>query len=243
MTRPDPVPITVASTERLNLRTSRVTFAADFDVSTVRPASHLSLWFSDPTSGLMEPGQQRQPKRTLTPRFVDGPNKTITVDFVLHGSGPASSWASTAQAGDVIWAGPIKGGFDLPADPNFLVLIGDDTGIPAIGTIVEAVEQRVGTCVIIEVVDERDERQVSPQRHVDPIWLHRGDDPGRTGLATLNLIREIQVPDDAYWWIAGEREAIRAIRDVLIHDRAVDRDHFSLNAHWRLTETDPRLRT
>lgn len=243
MTRPDPVPITVAMTERLNLRTTRVTFATDLDLSTPRPASHLSLWFSDPTHGLTERDQQRQPKRTFTPRFVDGSNQTMTVDFVLHGSGPASTWASSAQAGDVIWAGPIRGGFDPPADPAFLVLIGDDTAIPAIGTIVEAVDPRVGTRVILEVVDEHDERQVSPQRQVDPIWIHRGEDPGRTGQATLNLVREIEVPEDAYWWIAGEREAIRAVRDVLVRDRGVDRTRYNLNAHWRLTSTDPRLRT
>ncbi|HSJ72666.1 MAG TPA: SIP domain-containing protein, partial [Acidimicrobiia bacterium] len=50
---------------------------------------------------------------------------------------------------------------------------------------------------------------------------------------------ELSLDEDAYWWIAGEREAIRAMRDVVI-DRGASRERLSLNAHWRLRPTDPR---
>lgn len=243
MTRPDPEPLAVTSTERLSLRTLRVTFTGDLSVARVRPASYLSLWFSDPTAASAAPGRRPSDRRSFTPRFIDPPAGTMTIDFVLHGSGPASTWASSARPGDVIWAGEVTGGYAVPPDVGFLVLIGDDTAIPAIGTIVESLTPDVGICVIVEVVDELDERDLSRMRHVDPIWLHRGADPGRAGQATLNLMRELEVPADAHWWVAGEREAIRAMRDTLVDERGVQRDHYSVNAYWRLTETDPRLRT
>jgi NADPH-dependent ferric siderophore reductase len=72
------------------------------------------------------------------------------------------------------------------------------------------------------------------------MWLHRGSDPSQAGVLTMNLIETLAVPDDAYWWIAGERDAIRAMRDVVVEDRGVPRDRLSLNAHWRLRATDPR---
>ena len=243
MARPDPTPLVVRATESLGRRTKRIEFSGTIRVDQLRPASYLSLWFSDPAVIAREPRTGRTDKRSFTPRFIDPLRGTMTIDFVLHGSGPASTWAADAESGDKIWAGPVKGGFAAPESLRFLVLIGDDTAMPAIGTILEAIAPDVGTCVIVEVVDDQDERQLSTQRTVDPIWLHRGDDPGRTGQATLNLEREIQVPDDAFWWIAGEREAIRAIRDVLVEERGIDRQHYSLNAYWRLTETDPRTRS
>ncbi len=121
-------------------------------------------------------------------------------------------------------------------------VLGDDTAIPAIGTVLEAIPRDTRKTVVIEVVDEDDERQPSDVALSDPIWLHRGTDATDTGIQSLNLIRSIAVPPNTYWWIAGEREAIRTMRDVLVNERAVDRDHISLNAYWRLLAMDPRER-
>jgi len=49
---------------------------------------------------------------------------------------------------------------------NHLVLVGDDTAIPAIGTVLEAIPPDTRTTVIIEVVDEDDER--SPSEMIRP---------------------------------------------------------------------------
>jgi len=167
----------------------------------------------------------------------------MTIDFVLHGAGRATDWARTATAGDVIWAGATSGGYDIPDPLGHLVLVGDDTAIPAIGTVLEAIPAETRTTVVIEVVDEDDERSPSETAPSDPIWLHRGTDATDTGVQSLNLIRSIAVPQDAHWWIAGEREAVRKIRDSLISERAVTRHRISLNAYWRLLPMDPRRRT
>jgi len=166
----------------------------------------------------------------------------MTIDFVLHGPGKATDWARTAAAGDVIWAGATSGGYDIPVTLSHLVLVGDDTAIPAIGTVLEAIPSDTRKTVVIEVVDEDDERQPSDAALCDPIWLHRGADATDTGIQSLNLARSIAVPSDAHWWIAGEREAIRKIRDALVFERGVDRNHISLNAYWRLLPVDPRQR-
>lgn len=240
MARLEPVPITVRSTLRIAERVQRLDFTGMSNVVSERPASYLSLWFSPPDQALDAPG--RTPKRTFTPRSLDPVRRTMTVEFVLHGPGTATDWAVNARSGDTIWAGETKGGFDRPPDTSFVVMVGDETAIPAIGTIVEHLDGDVGFVAVIEVADSLDERAVSDTVDVDPIWLHRGDDIDRVGQVTLNLLGELQVPADAFWWIAGERESIREMRDLLVEDRAVPKKRLSLNAYWRLATVDPRHR-
>jgi NADPH-dependent ferric siderophore reductase len=242
MARRDPVPITVVSTAMLAPRARRVVFSGmNLPVSPL-PGAFLSLWFSDPFADGGTERRGRSKKRTFTVRSHDPASGMMTIDFVLHGEGPASTWASTATAADTVWAGEAKGGYEVPPPGSHLVLVGDDTAIPAMGAILEAADPSVRPTVIVEVVDRRDERALTIARPIDPIWLHRGHDPGQTGLLALNLLESLAVPDDAFWWVAGERAAILAIRDLLVDDRGIDRGHYSINAHWRLAAVDPRDR-
>lgn len=211
-------------------------------VRSTLPGCYMPLWFRDPSLTATEPRSGRSAKRTFTARWLDAAAGTMTVDFVLHGSGPASTWATGARVGDVIWAEATKAGYEPPPPDSHLVLIGDDTAIPAIGAIVEAADPTTRITAVIEVIDADDERRVSDTRSLDPIWLHRGGDPSRTGVLSLNLLDALEVPEDAYWWVAGERDAIIAMRDHIRGERGVPKDRFSLNAHWRLTATDPRRR-
>ena len=239
--RPLPVPIRVVATERLSLRARRITFEGMVLVRSELPASYLSLWFSDPAKAPPRADRrERLDKRTLTPRWIDRATTVMTIDFVLHGTGPASGWAASAGLGDVIWAGETRGGYVVPPPGSHVVLVGDDTAIPAIGSILEALDVTTRPTTVIEVVDGLDERTVSETRPTDPIWLHRGPDPSHAGVPTMNLMEALSVPEDAYWWIAGERDAIREMRDVVVEDRGVPKDRLSLNAHWRLRPTDPR---
>jgi NADPH-dependent ferric siderophore reductase len=238
-----PVPITVTFSRELTPRTRRITFEGAITVETANPASYLSLYFSDPLGvWSSHTDSSMPPKRTYTPRYITPDCASMTIDFVLHGEGRATEWARTARAGDVIWAGSITGGYDVPQDLEHLVLVGDDTAIPAIGTVLEAIAQGTRTTVIIEVIDEDDERDPSDTVQCDPIWLHRGTDVTDVGDQMLNLVKSIAVPTSAHWWIAGEREAIRAVRDHLVAARGVTPDHISVAAYWRIVPLDPRLR-
>ncbi len=235
MAKPRPVPITVTFTQDLSLRARRITFTGMTLVDSIKPASYLSLYFDLPgPSWPPKPGDFNPPERIYTPRYLDPACDSMTIDFVLHGKGKATDWAQTAVAGDTIWAGATCGGFDIPDPLDHLVLVGDDTAMPAIGMVLEAIPETTRTTIVIEVVDEDDERQLSDTTSSDPIWLHRGTDVTTAGYQTVNLVRSIAVPDDAHWWVAGEREAIRGIRDVLTSEKGVDVTRISLNAYWRL---------
>ncbi len=239
MARPSPVPLTVVETQALSTRAKRIVFEGTVTIGSALPAAYLSIWFTDPQR---TPGVRagRSDKRSMTVRFWEPDQSHLTVDFVLHGSGPASTWAARTDEGARAWAEPTKGGYAVPPPGSFLVLVGDDTALPAIGAIVEALDPSIEVCTVLEVVDAADERPLSTVRDVDPIWLHRGDDASTTGQQALALIEDLDVPDDAYWWVAGERSAVLSMRDHLVESRGVGRDHYDINAHWRLTVTDPR---
>lgn len=240
MARPDPVPITVTAVSDPTPRTRRISFSGMTLVESTKPACYLSLWFSDPSAGTTGERRGRSDKRSFTPRTLDPRATTMTVDFVLHGSGPASTWAEDAAPGDVIWAGDTRGGYDVPGPGSHLVLVGDDTAIPAIATIIEALDESVRTTAILEIVARTEEREITDVRPLDPIWVHRGDDPSNTGVLTMNLLETLSVPDDAFWWIAGERQVMLEMRDRLRDDVGVTRDRLSVNAYWRLRSADPR---
>lgn len=245
MTRSLPVRITVTDTISLAPRARRIRFSGMTLIESRKPASYLSLSFTDPAmataTARAAERRGRSDRRTFTPRWIDE-HGAMTVDFVLHGSGPASTWAERATVGDVIWAGPTKGGYDIPPPGSSIVLIGDDTAIPAMGTILEALADPVRVTAIIEVIDATDEREVTAERPIDPIWVHRGSDPGQTGVHTANLIDALSVANDSYWWVAGERAAVVSLREKLRDSKAVPKERLSINAHWRLQATDPRRR-
>ena len=75
----------------------------------------------------------------------------LTVDFVLHGEGPASTWAAQAQVGQpMLIAGPGRS-YALDPQAQWLLIAGDESAIPAIATILEVVPDSVRTQVLLEV--------------------------------------------------------------------------------------------
>jgi len=75
------------------------------------PAEHLKVNFPPagvsklvlpewgPDGPILQEGQQRPLHRTYTPRLWDSELGELTVDFLLHGEGPGTTWANQARPG------------------------------------------------------------------------------------------------------------------------------------------------
>jgi NADPH-dependent ferric siderophore reductase len=162
----------------------RVTFTgpelADFAWN--GPAAHIKLIFGPPplpaVTGAGTEGETARPSmRTYTPRRFDREAGELDVDFILHGEGPASTWAAQAAVGQTITiAGP---GRNYAVDPSadWFLLVGDDTAIPAISTILEVLPPSASATVFLEVVSEEDQVEIPSHPNTTVTWLHRGDDP------------------------------------------------------------------
>jgi NADPH-dependent ferric siderophore reductase len=138
------------------------------------------------------PEGRRNPMRTYTVRGARTLEREVDVDFVLHGpTGPASTWALQAQAGDeIVLIGPNArfpghpGGVEWrpPAGTRALLLAGDETAVPAIGAIAEALPYGTGARVMLEVPTEDDVLDLDVPADVRLTWL-----PRRCGSTTRPL--------------------------------------------------------
>src|ERR1700722_10805185 len=93
------------------------------------PTSHLKVFFPADgqdapnlpeftADGAASPDEGPRPTiRTYTPRRYDRASKTLEIQFLLHGEGPASEWAQRAKPGDKLAVAGPTGRFSVePVD-------------------------------------------------------------------------------------------------------------------------------
>jgi NADPH-dependent ferric siderophore reductase len=132
------------------------------------------------------PDEVRSPMRTYTIRDIvrDGRDVRLVVDFVVHedhgrGLGPACRWALEAAPGDVIHVvAPHRrseyGGTEFdPAERRHLLLIGDETAVPALSRILDDLGPGYTGEVFIEVPSSADILDLPTPAGFETRWLTR----------------------------------------------------------------------
>ncbi|MGB0134697.1 siderophore-interacting protein [Dokdonella sp.] len=239
--RPVLRPVEVVRIEDPGPRLRRVTFGGSNlqGFGPARPGAHIKLFFAEmPADWRPEPGQPRPPARTYTPRSFDAARNELVVEFVRHGAGMASDWAENAQLGDRITVAGPGGGHDFEPGLRRLVILADESALPAAGMIIDAVPADCHVTLVAEVVDAAD--QILPsQRLVDSMhWLHRLPTNAQPGSLLLDAARSIQIDDSAQWWVACEAVAMRAIKAHLTGERGLDRNRLISRGYWKQGATD-----
>jgi NADPH-dependent ferric siderophore reductase len=133
------------------------------------------------------PAATRGAVRTYTIADVagEGAHTRIVVDFVVHpgAHGPGSDWALQASVGDELLAvlprrGVAGGGIEFDArDAERLLLIGDETALPAIHQILRGLPARAGGrtgAVFVEVPCAEDICDLPGIDGIAVTWLPRG---------------------------------------------------------------------
>ncbi|WP_374457029.1 siderophore-interacting protein [Nocardioides sp.] len=183
---------------------------ADFGVDGPRYDQRIKLIFPDPVTGgrtstegadeswfgtwLERPASERGHMRTYTIRDVRGSGEqtTFVVDMVLHLEGdlvgPGSTWASTAAAGDrLVVLAPRRGfpygGIEFTPPPAAdLLLVGDETAVPAICTVLEQLPDDARGIAFLEVPHAADVQDVRRPAGVEVVWLAREGEELGAGL-------------------------------------------------------------
>jgi NADPH-dependent ferric siderophore reductase len=161
----------------------------------------------------------------------------VDVDFVVHGDeGAASAWALRAQPGDqlAVW-GP-RMAYEPPAD-CWQLLIGDETGLPAIGAILAALPAGARALALVEVADAAEQQALPSAGAVEVRWFFRdGVASGESDLL-LDATRALTFPPGAiYIWGGGERRVMSAIKKHLHDERGIGSDAVSILNYWRRGE-------
>lgn len=179
-------------------------------------------------------GIARPVTRDYTPRRWDPETHELTVDLLVHGEGPASSWAQQAAAGQVVGiAGPrgsviVKPGFD------WHLVIGDETTLPSIGRWFEELPAGQKAIALIEVEDAGDELPLPSAGDVEVHYVHRAGATGDPELLLVNALREITLPEgNGYVYAGAEAGSLKHVRRYLINERQQPREWLSITGHWK----------
>jgi NADPH-dependent ferric siderophore reductase len=187
-----------------------------------------------PNGPVIPEGAPKSIARDYTPRRYDAATRMLTIDFALHGDGPAASWAAQARPGQYLGVGGPRGSFIVSDDFDWYLLAGDETALPAIGRRLMELPANARAIVAVEVADVDEEQRFESQARLDTIWLHRnGAAPG-----TARLLEKV-VPDlvlprgDGYAWIAAEASTAKALRHHLVEQRGMKKSWVKAAAYWK----------
>lgn len=183
------------------------------------------------------PVERRPATRVYTIRRIDLPASEIDVDFVLHGEhGTASGWAAKAGIGDVVgMLGPSPA--DLEAADWYLIA-GDETAIPAIARMFEAMPRQARGHAVIEVADADEIQALTPPPGIELTWLLRAGRPAGDSDLLAEAALAITPPalERVRCWLGAEAQTARRLRHHWREVLHLPKDQVSAVAYWHRGE-------
>lgn len=238
----------VHEVRRLTPRMARITLGSDELAGFVSSAhdDHVKLFFPQPgqdapvllpsgAGGRVFPeGVPRPTARDYTPRRYDAAANTLTIDFVLHGDGPATSWAAQARPGQSLGVGGPRGSFIVPDGFDWYLLAGDEAALPAIGRRLEELPAAARAFVVVEVEDAAERQSFDSRARVEALWVHRdGGAPG-TASRLMAAVADLTLPaGEGYAWVAAEAAVAKTIRRHLVDERGLRKEQVKAAAYWK----------
>lgn len=209
----------VARVETLSPQMRRVVFQGEAlaDFVSASYDDHVKVFF---------PRHEGAVARDYTPRRYDNAARELTIDFALHGDGPAADWARQAQAGDPLTVAGPRGSFVVPLDFDWYLLVGDETALPAVARRLE--ELPAGCRAIVRLhVAAADRQALASAAALDLQWVDSED-------ALLDAVRAIDLPSGhGYAWCAAEAGVAAAARRILVDEKGHDRTAIRAAAYWK----------
>lgn len=225
--RKPPRPVEVVSVSKVSPRLVSVTVAGPaLEGFTIpAPTSHVKVFL---------PGDV---VRTYTPVRFDEGSQSLELQFVLHGVGPASEWAERARPGDRLQVAGPGGRFELDESAAHWWLAADESAIPAVATLLEALPASATADVHIEVADADDEITFTGAATTTVTWHHRSD-PKAFGAELDAAARSAEIGDGARIWVACEAAAMRGIRRYFRDERGLPLSAMTTRGYWRAGEAN-----
>jgi NADPH-dependent ferric siderophore reductase len=199
------------------------------------PGSPIPRATRGPNGLIFPPDAPRPLGRDYTPRAFDRTRNRLTVDFVLHGEGPGSTFGERAKPGDAIGvAGPVssmvvRGAYD------WFLLIGDETALPAIGRRIEELPAGSRVIAFVEIADRHERQTFTHKADLDIRWLERNAaGPAAAATLLLDSVRAATLPEGVgFSFVACENTAARALRRHLVEERGLNADLVKAYRFWQ----------
>ncbi|MEL6827971.1 MAG: siderophore-interacting protein [Pseudomonadota bacterium] len=214
---------------------------------------------------------QRPARRSYTIRSVRPDVGEMDIDFVDHGlEGPASTWAFHANLGDTLQIAVPNSAFSgkrigyewrPPKDVSRLLIMGDETSLPAICNILTDLPQSATSVDCFVEVPRAGDDTAAGDLASKITWLPRYEDPPGSklkqalgysqmpelmGLKRLHGLEKSIAPNERMWdpasdtsgpfyaWVAAEGNAVKFIRHALMKDCGLPKSAVSTMGYWYL---------
>lgn len=168
--------------------------------------------------------------RDYTPRRVDLDRGEVDFDFVLHGHGPAATWARNAAPGDELWVVGPKSSLVLPEDLDWIALIGDETALPAIGRFLEDRPTDAPARIAVTISSPRARQELALRDGDEIEWVVA--DP--TDRSALERAARAALPEQGsgFCWAAGESRTLLPVRRLATRERGLDKHRVNITGYW-----------
>ena len=215
-----------------------------------------------------EPGRGFIRSYTVRAIRTAAQGREIDIDFVLHSyghSGPGSEWAAGAAIGmGAVIIGPDATaitGVTAPSETGIrweprgaahVLLVGDETAVPAISSILETLPANISGHAFLEVPVPEDFQSISTPSSVRITWLARATTDSPRGSLLEAAVRSTMLPVgstaapggdtngadtngcDTYAWVAAEAATVKALRRCLVDEAGIDPKRSEFRAYWSL---------
>lgn len=157
----------------------------------------------------------------------------LDVDFVVHGSeGVAGPWAASLPVGAQVGLIDQGCGFTDP-DATQVLLVGDESALPAVLGILRDLPRSAQGTALIEVPDALDEQPVVAPEGVRVQWLVR-DQRARPGQLALARVKAITALDPGtVCFAAGEAGLATGARRHLVSQLGVPKAQVTFCGYWK----------
>lgn len=167
-----------------------------------------------------------RPVYTTRSIATDGAAARIAFDVFRHDGGRVTEWCDRVRPGaEMAITGP--GGSGLPDPAGWHGLVGDETAMPVMARILEAMPRDARGQAVLFIPDEADRQQIPHPTGVELRWVLRGG-----AESPLDALKSLQIPDRGRRvFFAAEKSEAQAAR-TLLPDAGLVKGEFMAAGYW-----------
>lgn len=150
----------------------------------------------------------------------------------------AARWAARAKPGDpaALWGPRIL--YEPPPGTGWQLLVADETGLPAVASILRSLPKGTHARAVVQVADESEEQRLDSAGEVEVTWIHHGGSLAGSDAPLVEAVRDLRFPEsvpeeEIYVWGAAESASVTSLRRQLRKERGLESGSLSLTPYWR----------
>lgn len=181
------------------------------------------------------PIKTRPTVRNYTVRALRRDVGELDVDFVVHGDGPAATWAAAAKPGDPVGLFDEGTMYSPNAEAAWQVLAADESGLPAAAAIAEQTPDSLPTVVYAEVPTDDDVLPLAVGPHVTVRWFPRNDHDRIPGSLLHEELTRTELPGSGRGSVllVGESAFATGVRRHLVNSLGVPKADITFFGYWK----------